>query len=361
LEEKKETLTKKIPDKDYDAIRQKIDDKIIDIHNILSQEKATHSSNLNKIKEKKIKLQKLQENPECPLCNTPTNADHVQEYKSDLEQDILLLQKNNENINVHCQELSNSLTEYKTKLQKLKETVKKVKSAYETLEKIDKHLYHIDQKLEETQHRQLDIGDIVTENDITNAFEKMQQAQEKFDEESTHVLYNNHLKEIFGDKGIKNYVIRKILPVLNKKMNEYLTVFEANYTIRFNEELDETLKSRNCDQFSYKNFSSGEKRRIDMALMFTLLNIAKSRSSIDCNIIILDEVLDSSMCADGIGNLMTFMKTTFKSSYPDLCTYIITHKTEIKQDNFDTVIELKKENGFTKIEDIHQCDTVIQL
>ena len=361
LKTKKSEYESKIPDKDFKAILSNIQAKMGTIKEDLAKITTNISNNTENRDKKQSKLNKIQKNPICPLCNTPADNEHVQEHINELKSDIESLNESNENLSTSKKSLNEQYKDLRTKADKAEAAIEKVETLTGKLASVNSDITNTEENIKKTEEREFDVKDVITKEEVGKAMKRAKISKKELDDEAINMVYGAKLKEIFGDKGIKNYIIRKVLPTLNKKMNEYLSMLNATYTIKFDEELKESLKSRSCDQFSYNNFSDGEKKRIDIALMFTLLDIAKTRSSIDCNVFILDEILDSSMCSDGISTLITFLKTDFKQKYPNLCTYIITHKSEIREDNFDTIVELVKENSFTRIDNIKECDTVIQL
>lgn len=346
---KKQKNEIEIPEKDYDELKDKINNKIIEIKEKRIVINQTVLQNEKQINKNTKEIEKIQENPICPICKTPTDSEHPKKHIEKILKENEDLTSETKTNKTKINNIDSKLKELKEKLQKINKKCKKVNSDKEKLKEIESNLFHTNKKLEYEKEKEFDINDVITKNDVLKTKKQVLVKQEELNKESTNLVYTQRLKEIFGDKGIKNYIIKKILPVLNKKLNEYLMLFNASYSLHFDEELNENLKSRGCQNFSYNNFSSGERKRIDLALMFTLIYIAKTRNSVDCNILVLDEVLDTSLCADGTESFITFLKTSFKELYPNLCTYIITHKSDITEDNFDGIIEIEKDNEFTKI------------
>lgn len=353
LEDRKSKIS--VPDKDYETIKEKIATRLQEIAGERAKHNQIIESNNSDIRKNLKKIEKIEENPVCSICGTPTDSDHVKEHIEELQNEIQEYESNCVVAEEALGDLDEEYKSLKTKLIKAKSAAQKVSELRRELEKVESNINHTQKKLDEVRDREFDLSDVVTKEEVAKAKKQALIKKKELNDEAVNMVYGQRIKEILGDKGIKNYIIRKILPVLNKKMNEYLAMLNATYSIHFDEQLQETMKSRNIQKFNYKSFSSGEKKRIDLALMFTLIVIAKTRSSIDCNILILDEVLDTSLCSDGTESFMTFLKTTFKQNYPDLCTYVVTHKSDITEDNFDTVVELEKVNEFTKLAKIKKC------
>jgi len=337
---------------DYNKKIDDLDDELTSLNTKNTEILTNIKRNIKDKEENETKLNNLTKTPICPICNTPTNDSHVEEFKTELKVKIINLTTSITHMEKESKIISNKIKSISSNKTSIKEKINdqnKIKKEY------DKLLIEIEnthKEIKEVESSSFIMTDVVTKEEVIKAKSIATIKKEELNKESENMKYAERLKNILGDKGIKNYIIRKILPILNKKMNEYLSVMNANYTIKFDEELNETLKHRNCNVFTYNNFSSGERKRLDLALMFTLIEISKLRRSIDCNILVLDEVLDSSLCADGTELFLNFMKNGFKNNYPDLCTYVITHNSNITENFFDSIIELKKVNSFTKLHNI---------
>lgn len=345
----------KIPTKNYDELKEKIKDTlIVKIRERIATNKQIIRDTYNTISKKEYEIDNLDSTPICPFCFNPTNTEHSEKHKEQEREEIKSLQEKLKKCKSNVEKLDKKKEEFNEKLKKINALISKQNVLKEKQQKLITKIDNLKVKISNVEEKELDISNVVTEDDVEKAKNKYLIIKKELDDENVNMVYASRMKEILGEKGIKNYIIRKILPVLNKKVNEYLSMMNASYTIRFDEQLNETIRYRNCTPLRYCSFSSGEKKRIDVAFMFTIFDIAKSRHSVDCNILILDEVLDSSVCSDGTDSFLTFLKTVFKVKYPDLCTYIITHKVTVSEDTFDALIKIKKENEFTKLEEVKQ-------
>lgn len=157
--------------------------------------------------------------------------------------------------------------------------------------------------------------------------------------------YHNVITELLKDTGIKTKIIRQYLPVINKLTNQYLQILDFYVHFDLDDSFKETIRSRHRDAFSYDSFSEGEKQRIDLALLFTWRQVAKMKNSIATNLLILDETFDSSLDADGVENLLKIIDTLGH----DTNTFVISHKGEVLQQNFERKIEFVKQKNFSKI------------
>jgi DNA repair exonuclease SbcCD ATPase subunit len=157
--------------------------------------------------------------------------------------------------------------------------------------------------------------------------------------------YNEFASSLLKDTGIKTKIIKQYLPIMNKLINKYLTAMDFFVNFNINENFEETIKSRHRDEFSYANFSEGEKMRIDLALLFTWRQIAKLKNSTNTNLLILDEVFDSSL--DTVGT-EEFLKLIHEMG-SDTNIFVISHKGDQLFDKFRSVIKFEKKGNFSRI------------
>ena len=157
--------------------------------------------------------------------------------------------------------------------------------------------------------------------------------------------YNEFASSLLKDTGIKTKIIKQYLPIMNKLINKYLTAMDFFVNFNINENFEETIKSRHRDEFSYANFSEGEKMRIDLALLFTWRQIAKLKNSTNTNLLILDEVFDSSL--DTVGT-EEFLKLIHEMG-SDTNIFVISHKGDQMFDKFRSVIKFEKKGNFSRI------------
>lgn len=193
-----------------------------------------------------------------------------------------------------------------------------------------------------------------TKESDEDSLEEAKQLLKSFDKELKEKEKNNlHLVEmrhnyeickiLLKDDGIKSKIIKQYLPVMNNLVNQHLDRMGANYSFNLDESFTEVIKSRYRDTFSYASFSEGEKQRIDLALMFTWREIAKLKNSVNTNLLILDEIGDSSMDGEGTDVLWEMIEQMSDSN-----VFVISHKTS-NIDKFSSHIEFIKDGNFSKI------------
>ena len=150
---------------------------------------------------------------------------------------------------------------------------------------------------------------------------------------------------LLKDTGIKTAIIREYLPVMNKLINKYLAAMDFFVKFELDESFQEVIKSRGRDTFSYESFSEGEKRRLDLAILFTWRQIAKMKNSVNTNIMILDEILDGALDGSGIDYFLSIMNQFGENTN----VFVISHKVDQMIDRFDNVVRVVKKNDFSVI------------
>ena len=147
------------------------------------------------------------------------------------------------------------------------------------------------------------------------------------------------------DTGIKAKIIKHYLPIMNKLINKYLGDMDFFCQFTLNENFIETIKSRHRDDFTYYNFSEGERLRIDLSLLLAWREVARLKNSANCNLLILDEVFDSSLDAVGTEEFLKLLKTFGNRAN----VFVISHKSDTMTDKFDNHIVFEKRNNFSRI------------
>ena len=166
--------------------------------------------------------------------------------------------------------------------------------------------------------------------------QKMKLKEDKF--------YIDVARELLQDSGIKTKIVKQYLPIMNKLVNTYLSSMDFYVNFNIDENFNETIKSRFRDEFSYASFSEGEKMRIDLALLFTWRAVAKMKNSTNTNLLILDEIFDSSLDTPGTDDFLKILNT-----FSDQNVFVISHKQDILYDKFRSTIKFEKNRNFSKV------------
>lgn len=277
----------------------------------------------------------------CPTCRQEIDqmfkADIIESRQSDIKEiqvgleqlisqrDQVKKELNNMNeINRQVTDLVMELNIIKTKINSQKQYIKQLQDEINTInESADKE--------DKQQLEQL----LLNRNNLNTELVDLNTQREIYAAAST----------LLKDGGIKSKIIKQYVPIINKLINKYLSAMDFFVQFELDEEFNETIKSRYRDAFSYASFSEGEKMRINLAILFTWRAIAKLRNSINTNILIMDEVFDSSLDAQGIDEFMKILNTITI----DTNTFIISHKTDQISDKFNNVLKFEKHKNFSKI------------
>ena len=193
---------------------------------------------------------------------------------------------------------------------------------------------------------------------LTNQLKNRNSEHEKLEsfQESLHNTYDelaikkdsiNYYDFSYGllkDGGVKSKIIKKYLPLINQQVNRYLQMMDFYINFTLDEEFNETVQSPIHEDFSYASFSEGEKQRIDLALLFTWREVARMKNSVNCNLMILDEIFDSSLDSSGTEEFLKIIQFVVK----DANIFVISHKAGL-EDRFESVIRFEKIKGFSRI------------
>ena len=193
---------------------------------------------------------------------------------------------------------------------------------------------------------QLETGD-VGETDL-NELDKLKKHLTALKKQTTKLredqTYAEAARSLLQDTGIKTKIIKQYLPIMNKLINTYLTSMEFYVNFTLNENFEETIKSRHRDEFTYDSFSEGEKMRIDLALLFTWRAIAKMKNSANTNLLMLDEIFDSSLDGAGTDEFLKILNTL-----GDENVFVISHKQDMLVDKFKSTIKFEKVKNFSHV------------
>ena len=282
-----------------------------------------------------------EENDDCPVCKQTISEDFKNEQ----------IQKNKTSVAA----LDEGLTKMKSEMDKVNRKLKEYKDIAKVLNDNNIKLAKLNSGITELEKfnatlteeiRQLESGD-VTKTD----YEKLDNLKKMCDNlESSKLklkedmIYFDVARNLLQDTGIKTKIIKQYLPIMNKLINGYLSSMDFFVNFNIDENFNETIKSRFRDVFSYANFSEGEKMRIDLALLFTWRAVAKMKNSTNTNLLILDEIFDSSLDATGTDDFLKILNTFNKEN-----VFIISHKQDMLIDKFRSVIKFEKVKNFSKV------------
>jgi len=281
------------------------------------------------------------DNEDCPTCEQ-----HIDEtFKEGM------LVKNNKSID----KLEDGLVKLKTELDnvfnrtgEIKKTTKMIADNQVSLAKINTSIkelekFNVKLQTEIDQYTKDGVGINDTDKLTTLAKEYVEIAKQRTKLKETKVYYEA-ARSMLTDTGIKTKIIKQYLPIMNKLINKYLTSMEFYVNFTLDENFEETIKSRYRDEFSYASFSEGEKMRIDLALLFTWRAIAKMKNSTNCNLLMLDEIFDSSLDGTGTDEFLKILNTLSGEN-----VFVISHKQDALADKFRETIKFEKIRNFSHV------------
>jgi DNA repair exonuclease SbcCD ATPase subunit len=284
----------------------------------------------------------FEHNDDCPTCRQAIAS----EFK---ETELQTLQTKAKECEHGLTQLEVKLLEEQTKLNEITEIQKRIQSLQieiatknTSIVETNKYIAKLEKLIEElkTNKASTEIEELELKTLNDTLTELKSNLRTLIDEKTYYEIASGLLK----DTGIKTKIIKQYLPIINKLVNKYLASLDFFVNFNLDESFKETIKSRHRDDFTYNNFSEGEKQRIDMALMLTWRAVAKLKNSSNTNLLILDEVFDSSLDTNGTEELMKILHML-----EGVNLFVISHKGDILQDKFSNVIRFEKVNNFSRI------------
>ena len=245
--------------------------------------------------------------------------------------------------------LEEKLLEEQAKLNAISEVQKKIQALQikiatnnTSITETNKYITKLQKQIEEL--KQSKVVSEKEQQELKELKDSLSILQEELKELIQEKTYYEVASGLLKDTGIKTKIIKQYLPIINKLVNKYLASLDFFVNFNLDESFKETIKSRHRDEFTYNNFSEGEKQRIDMALMLTWRAVAKLKNSSNTNLLILDEVFDSSLDTTGTEELMKILHML-----DGVNLFVISHKGDILQDKFSNVIKFEKVKNFSRI------------
>lgn len=284
----------------------------------------------------------FEDNDTCPTCKQDIGPD-VKKKASHREDEIAKLDKAISEMDVQLTKQSNLVEQFKT----TRVWMDRFNSTAENL------LNKIKMWMAFKADVQADIDKIRAFQDKmdsdSGALAQIQTELESYLAEKENLIKVRLTNDVAGmllkDTGIKTKIIREYIPIINRLVNKYLASMDFFVNFELDENFQEKVKSRFRDEFTYDSFSQGEKARLDLALLFTWRAIAKMRNSVSTNLLILDEVFDGSLDAQGNEELLKILHTLTSGNN----VFVISHKTDAFVDKFQRVIRLEKHKNFSRI------------
>jgi len=243
------------------------------------------------------------------LKNTIKEEEEREFQFSNISRELLNTNHKISNNNLKVQQSKNEIKELEFEIQKIQEKIENKNIEHDKLKILEENLLNI-------------------KNEYVDKKEKMQ--------------YYECIHSLLKDNGVKSKIIKKYLPLINQNVNKYLQMMDFYVNFNLDEEFNEHIKTPIYEDFSYGSFSEGQKQRINLALLFSWRELAKIKNSTNVNLLILDEIFDSSLDSSGIDDFLKIIRYVVK----DFNIFVISHKDGV-QDKFDSIIEFEKRGNFS--------------
>ncbi len=323
--------------KHVDTLLKTITDekKVKDKNKKLSQFEAKIDNNITKL-QKDIDF--FNNNDTCPTCDQSINnkEEKVEQYTSKMNEFSEGMKKLKEEQDAVLRRINNIEAVNKNILSHQSE-ITRINASYT---QIQKYVKKLEKEIEDLKGKKVLSDDMM--NISQELYDKLTQLQTNKATLIDRKKYIDVAAYLLKDSGIKAKIVKQYLPIINKLVNKYLASMNFFVNFEIDEEFKESIKSRHRDDFSYENFSEGEKQKIDLSLLFTWRAIAKMKNSINTNILLLDEVFDSSLDANGTESLLQILHTL-----PDNTNiFVISHKDSL-HDKFKNILKFEKRKGFS--------------
>lgn len=311
----------------------------------------TEKNRLEFTKEQALKdYENLVQNNEgvCPTCKTSLSEDHIKEHidASNLsikgaDEALIPIEKRIKKLNYDIKEIDavkNAMRYYETSIGKLKY---QISSDTNSITALEAHKKDVDER-----ELDFDVDDI--EKEFNEKIEEYKEVYKSNSKIGDKIATNKVVEDVLSENGIKAHFFKKLLPILNQKINQYLKKFDLPTILTFDAFMDERITSVNGNtELPYMSFSEGEKKRIDLSILLSFIDTTKSITNWNCNLLFFDELFDSATDLDGLDKITSTVKSMTESN-DKLCVYIISHRLS-NEHIFDNQIDVCKDGLYSKV------------
>lgn len=286
----------------------------------------------------------FEHNDVCPTCSQDISSEIKEKRLKESEETI-------EEVSSGYSDLLNTIRSEQRKEKKFLEISQEISSLNQTISQNQSKMNQFSGLITEIQN---EINDLQKVDDLQEENAKLEFFYEELHAVKNEIIQTKEASEyyefvgnILKDGGVKTVIINKYLPLINQKINEYLKMMELYVNFTLDGEFNETILTPTFENFSYGNFSEGQKQRINLALTFGLMSVAALKNSVNTNLLILDEILDGSMDAEGISLFLNIIRQEMKNKN----IFMISHRDNLDS-KFDKIIVFQKRGHFTSKEEI---------
>ena len=351
-------LQKKIKNnqKEIEALQKETDElvkmigeyetRVLPKHKKLSEDRGQMKEIAFKLKQKSTNAEKeinfFKENDNCPTCEQHIDEEFKEKAIEQRTDKMVVNACSMVRVDEQLSEMDARMKLYESIEKDVRNNEVDAAKATTSLKAVKAFNEQLTEQIDEINNADTKIeSDKIQLQEYRDDAKSIKREKEKIGEEAN---YLNIARQLLQDSGIKTKIIKKYLPIMNKLVNSYLNQLEFQVKFELDEQFNEKIKSRYRDEFAYANFSEGEKMRIDLALLFTWRQIAKMKNSTNTNLLILDEIFDSSLDVNGTDEFLKILNTLSNENI-----FLISHKSDLNVDKFDNLIRFEKVQNFTKV------------
>lgn len=305
----------------------------------LDVEKRLEDSQKKALKE----IEFYQNNDDCPVCKQGLNEDHKTKCIKEKSDKVAELKAAVLSIGETIEASRNRMAEIQTVIGEIEEIQRKIGLHQTEVLSNQKYVEKLNNEIKDLQS-EINADSGVSDR-LTSAEDDLDKLHTKKESLTDRQHYFDLATTLLRDQGVRQRIIKQYVPVMNKMINKYLANLEFYVGFELNESFEETIKSRFRDVFKYDNFSQGEKMRIDLSLLFTWRAVARIKNSVNTNILILDEVFDSSLDSQGTDDFLKLLNSLNEKTN----AFIISHKGDQLYDKFEEVVRFEKHKNFSRI------------
>ena len=284
-----------------------------------------------------------EENDDCPVCKQGLDHDHKEKCIKEREDKAEEITQALNDIDKTISECHDEIQRINVIQSEIDEIQREIGLLQTEVVSNQKYIKKLQSEIEDLQNEV--VGDSDVHDRLTTSETDLDILEKKQETQTERQHYFELATMLLRDQGVRQRIIKQYVPIMNKMINKYLANLEFYVGFELNEAFEETIKSRFRDVFKYDNFSQGEKMRIDLALLFTWRAVARLKNSVNTNILILDEVFDSSLDSQGTDDFLKLLNTLNEKTN----AFIISHKGDQLYDKFEEVIKFEKHKNFSRI------------
>jgi len=283
----------------------------------------------------------FEENAECPTCEQDITDDTKQTQIATRNTKVGELNRAISDAKRMEREEQERLETIRENLEAFRKHDVEIAKTRSSISELEKFNVKLQKDIETYTQGSVSDDDKVKLAELKGQIKLIEEQKSKLNEDK---FYVDVARNLLQDSGIKTKIVKQYLPIMNKLVNTYLSSMDFYVQFNLDENFNETIKSRFRDEFSYASFSEGEKMRIDLALLFTWRAIAKMKNSTNTNLLILDEIFDSSLDGSGTDDFLKILDT-----FSDQNVFVISHKQDMLFDKFRSIVQFKKEKNFSHL------------